>query len=132
MSFRVHWNGICPIVLYLSIIYLVLSTPRYCLKPCLRHNIPDHYEYDAMCHGVLTGRFDDIAKVSSYSWCHRNDIISDAQYLIRTQDCKKFITDMHYNEYIVTEEEKNFPLAFSILTHENLEQTERWVVSYLL
>lgn len=128
MSFRLHLSGICFIVFILFIFYLVLSTPWYCLKPCMPHNIPNHYEYDVMCHDVLTGRFDAIAHVSSYAWCHRNDIITDEQYLKRTQDCKKFLKNLHYNEYIVTEEEKNFPLAFSILTHENLEQTERWEI----
>lgn len=85
----------------------------------------DSVEYDAVCNGILAGQSQSISHGSSYSWCRRNDSLSDAEYLTKTKDCKKFITAMRYNDYTVTEEEQNFPLAFSIITHENLEQMER-------
>ena len=40
-------------------------------------------------------------------------------------NCANFITRRGYNSLPVTEEETNFPIAFSILYHDNFEQVER-------
>ena len=48
-----------------------------------------------------------------------------ARYVHLTQNCSRFVDDFGYTSYRVTDEEKDFQIAFGLLTYENFEQTER-------
>jgi len=53
--------------------------------------------------------------------------ITATEYAQRTDDCDCFRSDFGYfvSPEDTTDEERRFPIAFSLLTYENLEQTER-------
>jgi len=53
--------------------------------------------------------------------------ISATEYTQRTKNCNCFRSDLGYfvSPEDTTDEERRFPIAFSLLTYENLEQTER-------
>jgi len=57
----------------------------------------------------------------------RRTVITPAAYLDRAQNCDCFRSDLGYflSPEDVTDDERRFPIAFSLLTYENLEQTER-------
>jgi len=54
-------------------------------------------------------------------------LISATEYMWRTENCDCFLSDLDYfvSPEDTTDEERRFPIAFSLLTYENLEQTER-------
>jgi len=56
-----------------------------------------------------------------------NTLISATDYMWRTENCDCFLSDLDYfvSPEDTTDEERRFPIAFSLLTYENLEQTER-------
>jgi len=70
------------------------------------------------CQPVLRGEV---------GWKPRSTDIASAVYLERAQNCDCFRSDLGYFESPedTTDEERRFPIAFSVLTYENLEQTER-------
>ena len=53
--------------------------------------------------------------------------ISASDYIRRANNCDRFRSDLGYLESLedTADEERRFPIAFSLLTYENLEQTER-------
>ena len=53
--------------------------------------------------------------------------ISATEYFWRTENCDCLLSDLDYfvSPEDSTDEERQFPIAFSLLTYENLEQTER-------
>ena len=61
----------------------------------------------------------------SLKWCRRHDAISDFSYLEMASNCSNFIKQRQFNRHPIKKEEKDFPLAFSILMHSNVEQVER-------
>ncbi|XP_033758606.1 beta-1,3-galactosyl-O-glycosyl-glycoprotein beta-1,6-N-acetylglucosaminyltransferase-like [Pecten maximus] len=48
-----------------------------------------------------------------------------SSYVEMTKDCEKFKRQMHYITSSLTEEEENFPIAYSMIVFKELEQTER-------
>jgi len=54
-------------------------------------------------------------------------VISAAEYIRRANNCDRFRSDLGYfvSPEDTTDEERRFPIAFSVLTYENLEQTAR-------
>ena len=54
-------------------------------------------------------------------------VIQASEYAERTDNCECFRSDLGYfvSPDDVTDEERRFPIAFSLLTYENMEQTER-------
>jgi len=74
----------------------------------------------AACQPILRG-------IKSGSTPTRRTVITQATYVARAQNCDCFRSDLGYfvSPEDITEEERRFPIAFSLLTYENLEQTER-------
>lgn len=62
---------------------------------------------------------------STFGSCRRTDKMSEDTYKDLTENCTHFRTIRGYSSHVVTEEELRFPVAFSILLHENGEQAER-------
>jgi len=54
-------------------------------------------------------------------------VITPLQYTKRTENCDCFRSDFGYymSPEDITDDERQFPIAFSLLTYENVEQTER-------
>jgi len=76
----------------------------------------DHYRHD--CQPALEGK-----KGPRY----RQTIIAPEEYLERAKNCGCFRSDLGYfvSPEDTTDDERRFPIAFSLLTYENMEQTER-------
>ncbi|KAM4615897.1 beta-1,3-galactosyl-O-glycosyl-glycoprotein beta-1,6-N-acetylglucosaminyltransferase-like [Polymixia lowei] len=51
--------------------------------------------------------------------------IPDEYYINATQDCRKFISTRKYLEFPLSQEEEDFPLAYSIVTHQKVQNFER-------
>ena len=60
-----------------------------------------------------------------YRWCFRSDTITEDDYIMQTKNCDSFKEKHGYHLQKVTKEELEFPIAFSILMFENVEQAER-------
>jgi hypothetical protein len=105
----------------LSIIaYLLFSTPAYLDKSCDPLNSGN---VESLCQSVFEGEKSTVDYASKYAWCRRRDVIPDDYYQTQLPGgCQKFIRDNGYMSYNVTSEEREFPIAFSILMHENVEQ----------
>jgi hypothetical protein len=51
--------------------------------------------------------------------------LKDADYMEMTKNCPTFIKDRGYIMHHLTKEEESFPIAYSILMYQNVEQFER-------
>lgn len=119
---RVRQSGRYIILLstVLAIFYLVFSTPNYRKKPCdplIRGNIQE------LCQSLFDGNEETIQYASKFSWCRREDVLTDFDYYsYLPENCRNF-TQLHgYFTHDISDDEKNFPIAFGILVHENVEQ----------
>ena len=72
-----------------------------------------------ICRRLLTGETSTLRPI----W----KVISATEYTQRTANCDCFQSDLSYfvSSKDTTEDERRFPIAFSLLTYENLEQSER-------
>lgn len=80
---------------------------------------------ESFCQAIFEGSSSSIAYAEQFPWCNRHDVIHDSDYLSLTKDCHRFVTEHGYLDHPVADEELEFPIAFSILMHENVEQVER-------
>ena len=79
------------------------------------------------CGAILNGdetEIDDAWNIMNDTNFTRN-AITELQYIEETRDCDVFKTSRGYGFYNVSEEEKNFPVAYSILLYKDVEQAER-------
>ncbi|KAM4602927.1 beta-1,3-galactosyl-O-glycosyl-glycoprotein beta-1,6-N-acetylglucosaminyltransferase-like [Polymixia lowei] len=51
--------------------------------------------------------------------------IPDEHYINATRDCREFIYTRKYQEFPFSQEEEDFPLAYSIVTHQKVQNFER-------
>jgi hypothetical protein len=51
--------------------------------------------------------------------------VTPEDYITMARDCSAFIGNRRYITHHLTEEERDFPIAYSILMYTNVEQTER-------
>jgi len=127
---RLYSSYLSLVTVLSAIAYLVFSTPSYLLKPC---DPLENGNIEELCHSILVGDVDIISYASKYAWCRRQDIMSDAYYQSLSPDsCLRFIEDNGYRSHNVTKEELNFPIAFGILMHENVEQVRVILCVFML
>lgn len=80
---------------------------------------------NANCRLIFEGEKIEIKKAEEISrWLPKYEI-SSREYIDMTKNCPKFIQKRGYITSSLTEEELNFPIAFSILMFDYVEQTER-------
>ncbi|KAL3876237.1 hypothetical protein ACJMK2_034107 [Sinanodonta woodiana] len=77
------------------------------------------------CKRIVEGQKDEIANATAWMANHSKITIPDAEYLNLTSDCKAYKKVRGFVDFIVTEEEKQFPIAYSILMYQEVEQMER-------
>jgi len=99
------------------------STPerrRTARPPCPGPPDPDDDENRRACRPVLRGRY-------GWSLTPRRTVVAPAAYVERARDCDCFRSDLGYlvSPEDTTDAERRLPIAFSLLTYENLEQSER-------
>ena len=135
-----HSAHIIISLVFLALVYLVFSRPgalnNVIMGPCPPVWTPGGMGNGSMYSGVevlrpvdcaaaFQGDQREIDYAKQFKWCSRLDAVSDEDYNVLTANCDSFRKDFGYESYEVTPEEKDFPIAFSILLHENLEQAER-------
>ena len=77
------------------------------------------------CANLIRGDIKEIEYAQSYNYCTRKTAVIASEYSRIAQNCDKFKETFGYNQHKVSGEELEFPLAFSILTYDDAEQTER-------
>ena len=76
------------------------------------------------CPAILDGNKDAIEKAKKYVHSNPRHPIKDTEFLEITRNCSSFKSQIGYADNPGSEEEREFPLAFSILFHKDLEQVE--------
>ena len=64
-------------------------------------------------------------EASQYAWCLPENAMLEYDFIKATENCGDFIKHRGYDLPEVSAVERDFPLAFSILMYENVEQFER-------
>ena len=77
------------------------------------------------CSAVIQNDAFEISKAENHRTCRADNKLDEKWYISFTKSCDMFRHSRGYTKYPVSSEEKDFPLAFSILTYEDVEQTER-------
>ena len=77
------------------------------------------------CDRAFDGDAKEIQYASEFKWCSDPNKITEKKYIELTNNCAAFKEQFGYLSYNVSKEEEEFPIAFSILMHENVEQAER-------
>ena len=77
------------------------------------------------CDRAFKGDKEEILYTAKFKWCLNCNRINDENYIEITKNCDAFKKQYGYLDYNITKEESDFPIAFSILMHENVEQAER-------
>ncbi|XP_024137852.1 beta-1,3-galactosyl-O-glycosyl-glycoprotein beta-1,6-N-acetylglucosaminyltransferase 3 [Oryzias melastigma] len=79
------------------------------------------------CLAVLTGNVgsQDPELDSLLTARQRKSLLSEEFYLNATKDCPAFIRKRGFITQPLSEEEKNFPIAYSMVIHEKIEMFER-------
>ena len=77
------------------------------------------------CRKILEYDKTEIDKANTYMKIHPPVRLKDEDFIKLSKDCVQFRRSMRYDTYTVTNEEVDFPIAFSILTYKDVDQTER-------
>ncbi|XP_076863593.1 beta-1,3-galactosyl-O-glycosyl-glycoprotein beta-1,6-N-acetylglucosaminyltransferase 3 isoform X2 [Brachyhypopomus gauderio] len=120
------------IFLILSIIYLVITQRRSCIqkRQVDMTNVfikPDVGELRA-CSAVFQGDMDGVDEKHFSRLLaskKRTNRLSESFYLNATADCQAYIRDRGFITVHLSEEEKDFPIAYSMVIHEKIEMFER-------
>ena len=76
------------------------------------------------CPAIFDGNNDAIEKAKEYVRTNPRNPIPDIDFIKLTNNCSLFKVRKGYTKNPVSQEELEFPLAFSILFHKNLEHVE--------
>lgn len=77
------------------------------------------------CRAIINGDKNEIAKAENISKTHPKVAIKPQEYIEMTKNCSKFISDRGYISESLTDVEKNFHIAYSLLMFKDIEQSER-------
>lgn len=86
--------------------------------------IPDKI-IDIDCRRLIEYDEVEIHKAKTFMTLNPPKRLTDEEFINKTKDCVQFRQEMHYDIFPITDEERDFPIAFSILTFEDVNQTER-------
>ncbi|CAG2215887.1 GCNT1 [Mytilus edulis] len=104
---------------HVSITRLDAHTAEYKFPPFLQIN------RKVNCRKIVEGDEEEIAKATRYMKLNQPKRITEEDYITKTNNCNNFVNRFGYDAYTVMEEEREFPIAFSILTFKDVDQTER-------
>ncbi|XP_073322878.1 beta-1,3-galactosyl-O-glycosyl-glycoprotein beta-1,6-N-acetylglucosaminyltransferase-like [Pagrus major] len=80
------------------------------------------------CSGILRGEREALeqAKLLTITKTFKNSTqIPDEYYINATKDCRKFKISRKYVSFPLSQEEKDFPLAYSMVVHHKVQNFER-------
>ena len=76
------------------------------------------------CAKLLTGNEEEQDRVFSRRRRHPTSPLRNAYYINATKNCSSFIKERHYVTS-ASDVERNFPLAFSLMMHKDVDMVER-------
>ncbi|KAL3864370.1 hypothetical protein ACJMK2_006060 [Sinanodonta woodiana] len=82
------------------------------------------YVREVNCKSIINGEDSEILKAEKLSPSHQ-PVVPDADFSLIASNCDVFKQNRGYLDYHVTDEEKEFPISFSILMYKEVEQAER-------
>lgn len=86
---------------------------------------PKRRVFEVSCKAIIDGNKTEIDKGIALMANETKPVVNDSEYIHMTEDCDTFIATRGYNDQILTREELDFPLAYSILLYKDVEQAER-------
>ncbi|XP_026212174.1 beta-1,3-galactosyl-O-glycosyl-glycoprotein beta-1,6-N-acetylglucosaminyltransferase 4-like [Anabas testudineus] len=111
---------LCTLLLVTKLIYISQTLP----SSALSHGVQTVYKYNINCSAIY-----DLDPVEAGKALHirqKQVVEDDDDNLINlTSNCPVFLQSRGYNDVCVSEEEKNFPLAYSLVVHKYAWMVER-------
>ncbi|XP_026775062.1 beta-1,3-galactosyl-O-glycosyl-glycoprotein beta-1,6-N-acetylglucosaminyltransferase 3 [Pangasianodon hypophthalmus] len=115
-----------------SLIYLVMnSTRKGCLQServdmehLIKHDVGELQACSAIIQGDMNGvESKYFSKLLSQRV--KTSLFSESFYINATKDCQFFVRDRGFLTVPLSKEERDFPIAYSIVIHEKIEMFER-------
>ncbi|XP_062856027.1 beta-1,3-galactosyl-O-glycosyl-glycoprotein beta-1,6-N-acetylglucosaminyltransferase 3 [Trichomycterus rosablanca] len=120
------------LLLFLFLTFLVMNILR---KHCMQSRQQEMYklikwdiEELQSCSAIIEGDMDGVDQDHFSQLLSSNKVkssLSEDFYINATTDCQAFITDRGYFTVSLSKEEKDFPIAYSMVIHEKIEMFER-------
>ena len=101
------------------------SRPTPMVKSHIDKTIKVFFLYRNYCKLIIDGDKTEIAKASNFGKISRGENIADVDFKRLTQNCSNFIQRNGYIMNGLTQEESDFPIAYSIMMYKDVEQVER-------
>ncbi|VDI10755.1 Hypothetical predicted protein [Mytilus galloprovincialis] len=77
------------------------------------------------CNFLINGNTTEQNRILSSMRHTKFDLVPHSFYLNKTTDCQQYIHETGFITSSLTEEEENFPIAYSIVVYKHIEQVER-------
>ncbi|MED6282772.1 Beta-1,3-galactosyl-O-glycosyl-glycoprotein beta-1,6-N-acetylglucosaminyltransferase [Characodon lateralis] len=125
-----RWTSLRTIFLILVCMFLsfVLWGTAFNRSQSSDFHIPEQFSSDLpVCLAVISGDVEGKKaelQVLLSSWSKKN-VLSEDFYINATLDCAAYIENRGFIKVPLSEEEANFPIAYSMVIHEKIEMFER-------
>ncbi|XP_078280411.1 beta-1,3-galactosyl-O-glycosyl-glycoprotein beta-1,6-N-acetylglucosaminyltransferase-like [Rhinoraja longicauda] len=96
-----------------------------CNKRCSELEISAESLYDVNCTAVLQGEVNEIKKSQLLKAQQKAARHTDSYFINLTSNCEDFMRQRKYITFPLSVNEKQFPIAYSIVIHERADQFER-------
>ena len=119
---RVYTYRYTPLLIILYVVYCTISRPSLIQFDCPdipSLTAPQHVS--DVCEQLISNDSAVVKYASQFTWCAQGEQLTETL----SDNCTQFQLDHGYQRFAVTSEEIDFPLAFSILVHDDVEQFER-------
>ncbi|XP_055049159.1 beta-1,3-galactosyl-O-glycosyl-glycoprotein beta-1,6-N-acetylglucosaminyltransferase 3 [Misgurnus anguillicaudatus] len=125
------WKIISILFMAITVPFLLYSPKKKCSqKPelDLSHLIKQDVGELQACSAIIQGDMDGVdnenfAKLLTFK--KRTSFLSETFYFNATKDCQAFLMDRGFLTVSLSKEEKDFPIAFSMVIHNKIEMFER-------
>ncbi|XP_067236488.1 beta-1,3-galactosyl-O-glycosyl-glycoprotein beta-1,6-N-acetylglucosaminyltransferase 3-like [Chanodichthys erythropterus] len=97
-------------------------------KLVLNHFLKQDIREVQACSAIIQGDVDGVDKENFRKLLtskKRTSLLSESYYLNATKDCPSYIQDRGFLTVSLSKEEKDFPIAYSMVIHEKIEMFER-------
>ncbi|XP_067837194.1 beta-1,3-galactosyl-O-glycosyl-glycoprotein beta-1,6-N-acetylglucosaminyltransferase 3-like [Heptranchias perlo] len=99
------------------------------LKPGydVRYASLDLSEMNSSCLKIISGDPESLEKalINSITIANKHKVFTEIDYLKMTRDCDSFVKNRKYITFSLSTEERDFPLAYSMVIFEKIEMFER-------
>ncbi|XP_017340264.3 beta-1,3-galactosyl-O-glycosyl-glycoprotein beta-1,6-N-acetylglucosaminyltransferase 3 [Ictalurus punctatus] len=126
------WRYISLCFFSFSLIYFVMySTKKGCLEsglPDMEHLIKHSAGELQACSAIIRGDMDGVNSKhfgNLLAGWKKASLLSESFYLNVTKDCQAFVRDSGFLTAPLSKEERDFPIAYSMVIHEKIEMFER-------